>query len=218
MNTRKNKFNYWAIGLAALTLFLGCSLTMMVVYQTFPKLPGALEERVNIDSLTQVVVPVSADITFAKPGAYAVYYEYRSHVNGMKFKTGKQPPSLECALTSQETGTKDTAVPDFVESNTYRTKDLERVGVLMMSFTIDDPGIYTFACQYRDGSLRPEIAVSVGPNLMWEFFNIFAKVGGSILSGMAVFVLALIVCFIILLIALIKRARAKKKDDAQRTA
>ena len=209
MYTRINKFNYWALGLAALALFLGCSLTMMVVYQTFPTLPGALEQRVDIDNLTQVVVPGSAEITFPKPGAFAVYYEYRSLVNGVKFDTGNQPPFLECALTSKATGAKVTAAPDFVDSNTYHTKNLERVAVLIMSFTIDDPGIYIFTCQYQDGSLRPEIVVSVGPNLMWEFFNIFAKVGGSILSGMAVFVLAFFVCFIILLIVLIKRARAK---------
>jgi len=83
-----------------------------------------------------------------------------------------------------------------------------------MSITVDDPGIYTFACQYPDGSLRPEIVVAVGPNLMWEFFNILAKAGGSILSGIAVFNLSVLVCSIILLILFIKRAQAKKRIDA----
>ena len=183
MNNKKIKLNRWAYGFAALalilgcslTLILGCSLTMMIVYQTFPNIPGALKERVNLDNLTQLIVPGSADITFSKPGAYAVYYEYHSVVNGEKYETGKQPPSLECNLTSKKTGAKVTAVPDFVESNIYWSKDQERVGVLIMSITIDDPGIYTFACQYRDGRTQPEIVVSVGPNFMWEFFNIFTE-------------------------------------------
>ena len=161
MNNKKIKLNFWAYGFAALALILGCSLTMMIVYQSFPNIPGALEERVNIDNLTQVIVPGSADINFAKPGAYAVYYEYRSVVNGVKYETGRQPPSLECNLTSKKTGANVTAVSDFVESNTYGSKDQERVGVLIMSITIDDPGIYTFACQYRDGRTQPEIMAAV---------------------------------------------------------
>lgn len=222
MNNKKIKHNGWAYAFAALalilgcslTLFLGCSLTMMIVYQTFPKIPGALKERVNLDNLTQLIVPGSTDITFAKPGAYAVYYEYRSVVNGVKYETGKQPPSLECNLTSKKTGAKVTAVPDFVESNTFGSKDQERVGVLIMSITIDDPGIYTFACQYQDGKTQPEIVVSVGPNFLWEFFNIFAKVGGSILSGMAIFFLAVLVSIIVVLIVVVKRAQAKKRLEA----
>ena len=183
MNNKKIKLNRWAYGFAAivlilcclLTLILSCSLTMMPVYQKFAKIPGTLKERVNLDNLTQLIVPGSADITFAKPGAYAVYYEYRSVVNGVKYETGKQPPSLECNLTSKKTGAKVTAVPDFVESNIYWSKDQERVGLLIMSITIDDPGIYIFACQYRDGRTQPEIVVSVGPNFMWEFFKIFTE-------------------------------------------
>ena len=214
MNNKKIRLNRWAFGFAALALVLGCMLTMSIVYQTFPNIPSALEERVNLDNLTQLVVPGSADINFAKSGAYAVYYEYRSVVNGVKYETGKQPPSLECNLTSKKTGAKVTAVPDFVESNTYGSKDQERIGVLIMSITIDDPDIYTFACQYRDGRTQPEIVVAVGPNFLWEFFNIFAKVGGSILSGMAIFFLAVLVIIIVILIAVVKRAQTNKRHKA----
>ena len=182
MVSRKFKLSCLAIGFAASVFILGCSLTMMLVYQTLSNIPGAIEERVNLDNLTQVIVPGSADITFTEPGAYAVYYEYRSVVNGVKYETDRQPPSLECNLTSKKTGAKVAAVPDFVESNTYWTKERERIGVLIMSITIDDPGSYMFACQYREGITQPEIVVSVGPNFMWEFFNIFKKVGGSIIS------------------------------------
>jgi len=214
MNNKKIRLNRWAFGFAALALVLGCLLTMSIVYQTFPNIPNALEERVNLDNLTQLVVPGSADINFAKSGAYAVYYEYRSVVNGVKYETGKQPPSLECNLTSKKTGAKVTAVPDFVESNTYGSKDQERIGVLIMSITINDPDIYTFACQYRDGRTQPEIVVAVGPNFLWEFFNIFAKVGGSILSGMAIFFLAVLIIIIVILIAVVKRAQTNKRDKA----
>lgn len=214
MNKNNIKLNDWVYGFAAIALVLACFLTTVVVYQTFPSLPGALEEKVDIGNLTQVVVPGSADINFSKPGAYGVYYEYRSLVKGVNFETSRQPPSLECALTSRSTGAAVPAAHDFVETNTYSSKDQKRAGVLVMSINVDDPGIYTFACQYPDGSLRPEIVVAVGPNLMWEFFNILAKAGGSILSGIAVFTLSVLVCSIILLILFIKRAQAKKRIDA----
>lgn len=113
-----------------------------------------------------MIVPGSTDITFAKPGANAVYYEYRSIVNGLKYETSKQPLPLECILTSKKAGVKVDAVPEFVEDNVYSTKDQERVGVMVMSITIDDPGIYAFACQYRSSRTQPEIVVSVGPNFM----------------------------------------------------
>ena len=210
MNNKNFKLNRWAYGFAALALILGCLLTMMSFYQTFPNIPGELEERVTLDNLTQLVIPGSADITFAKPAAYAVYYEYSSVINGVRYEIGLQPPSLECALTSKTSGEQVHAVADYVETNTYSTKDQERVGVLIMSIAIHDQGIYTFACQYPDGRTHPEIVVSVGPNFIWEFFNIFAKVGCQILSGMAIFFFSVLFSIIIIIVA-VKRSQTKKR-------
>ena len=215
MNKKNFKLNRRVYIGAVLALTLTCLLTMVVVYQRFPNIPGALEERVNLDRLTQLVVPGSVDITFDKPGAYGVYYEYRSVVNDVKYETGKQPPSLVCNLTSKITGARIPAAPDFVETNTYRSKDRERVGVLLMSISIDDPGRYTFACQHADDSARPKIVVSVGPNLVWEFFNIFAKVGGSILCGMASLFLAGFVGLSVVILVAIKRNQTMIKQRQQ---
>jgi len=55
MNYKKIKPNRWVYGFAALALILGCALTMMFVYQTISNIPGALEERVGLDKLTQVI-------------------------------------------------------------------------------------------------------------------------------------------------------------------
>jgi hypothetical protein len=185
MNIKNVKNRRWVYAFAGLALTLVCLLTTVVVYQRFPNLPGALEEQLDIDELTQLVVPGSVDIDFAKSGAYGVYYEYRSVVNDAQYDTGKQPPSLICSLTSKTTGARINAVPDFVEKNTYRSKDQQRVGVLLMSMAIDNPGRYNFMCQYGDDRAQPKIVVAVGPNLMWEFFNSFAKIGGSFLCGAA---------------------------------
>jgi len=214
MNIKNVKNRRWAYAFAGLGLMLACMLTMVVVYQRFPNIPGALEERVNLDKLTQLVVPGSADITFSKPGAYGVYYEYRSVVNDVIYETGKQPPSLICNLTSKRTGAMIAAVPDFVETNTFRTKDQERVGVLLMSISIDNPGLYSFACQYGDASAQPKIVVSVGPNFVWEFFNIFAKVGSTLLCGTASLLLVLFAGIFVVVVA-VKRNQIRIKDPQQ---
>jgi len=211
MNYTKIKPKRWVYLLAALPLILGCILIKMIDYQSITNFPSTVKERYNLDNLTQVVVPSSVDISFANPGAYGVYYEYHSVVNGVKYDTGKGPPALECNLTSKKSGTKVNAVPDFVESNVYHTKDQERIGVLIMSITIPDPGIYSFFCQYSNGKTRPDIVVAVGPNFVWEFFKISAVIGRSICSGIAVIFFAVLVSIIVAVIITIMRNQSRKR-------
>jgi hypothetical protein len=168
--------------LAILIPLLGCLITVALVYRWFPGLPGALASRMNLDNLTQVVVPGSEDITFAETGAYAVYYEYRSVVDGEVYASSKTAPALACTLTSRATGAHVAVVPDYVRTNTYSTKDRERVGVLIRSITIDEPGTYTFSCRRVDGASQPEMVLAVGPNFVWEFFGIAAR---TVLTGAA---------------------------------
>jgi len=211
MNYAKTKPSRWFYMLAFLPLILGCLLIYLLDYQSITNFPTTVKESYSLDNLTQVVVPSSVDISFSKPGAYGVYYEYHSVVNGVKYDTGKGPPALECNLTSKKSGTKVSAVPDFVESNVYHTKDQERIGVLIMSITIPDPGIYNLFCQYSDGKNQPDIVVAVGPNFVWEFFRISAELGRSICSGIAVIFFAVLVSIIVAVIITIKRDQSRKR-------
>lgn len=213
MNNTKIKPSRWVYLLAALPLILGSLLIMIFDAPAITSFPKLLEERYNLDNLTQVIVPGSDDIRFSEPGAYAVYYEYHSIVNGEKFDTVKEPPLMDCSLTSKITGAKMRAVPDFVETNSYQTKDQERVGVLIKSITIKDPGVYSFACQYRDGRTRPDIVVAVGPNFLWEFFKISWSIGQPILGGIAILFCAVLVSFTVILIIILKRARSRKRPE-----
>lgn len=211
MNTKKIKPTRWMYGFALLALILGCLLSSALSYPTISNFPNLLEERYNLDNLRQVIVPSSVDLTFSKPGAYGVYYEYYSFLNGRKFDTGKGPPSLDCHLTSRETGGVIRAVPDYVETNTYSSKDQDRAGVLIMSITIPDPGSYSFACEYQNGKTQPEIVLSVGPNFMWEFFKIFWDIGRSILGGLVIVFCSAAVSLIVVLIITLKRSRFRKE-------
>jgi len=210
MNHQKTKPSGWYYALADLIPVLGCLIAMTAVYRWFPGLPGTFESKMNLDDLTQVVVPGSEDITFAESGAYAVYYEYRSVVDGAVYASSETPPALVCSLTSKTTGADVGVVPDYVRTNTYSTKDRERVGVLIRSITIDEPGTYTFSCRYADGRSQPEIVLAVGPNFMWEFLGIAARSSVALAAGMVALFGSGLVATVIAIVIAVKRHRSKQ--------
>jgi hypothetical protein len=210
MSKRKMNPGGWTYGLAALIPLLGCLMAMTLVYQWFPGLPGTFEAKLDLDNLTQVVVPGSEDITFAESGAHAVYYEYRSVVDGVVYTSSEAPPALACTLTSRATGAGVGLVPDYVPTNTYSTKDRERVGVLIRSITIDEPGTYRFSCRYANGSSRPEIVLAVGPNLDWEFLSIVVRSIVTGAAGLAVLFGSGIIAAVVALTITLKRRKSQQ--------
>ena len=208
MDGRRRKPSGWYYGLAALIPLLGCLIATAAAYQWFPGLPGTLESKVSLDNLTQVVVPGSKDITFAESGAYAIYYEYRSVVDGAVYASSETPPALACTLSSKSTGADVGVTPDYVRTNTYSTKDRERVGVLIRSITIDAPGTYTFSCRYSDSRSAPEVVLAVGPNFVWEFFGIVARSGVALVAGLAVLGGSGVVAIVIAIVIAVRRHRS----------
>ena len=209
MNKPRSKLSGWVYAFAALIPMLGCLTAMALVYQWFPGLPGTFESEMNLDNLTQVVVPGSEEITFEKSGAYAVYYEYRSVVDGKVYVSSKTPPALVCTLTSRTTGDVVGVVPDYVPTNTYSIKDRGRVGVLIRSMTIDKPGTYTFSCRYPAERSQPEIVLAVGPNFMWEFLGIAARTVVTAVAGLAVLLGSGAVAAVVAIVIAVKRRRPR---------
>jgi hypothetical protein len=206
----KRRPSGWLYVLAAVIPVLGCFVTIALVYDWFPGLPGTLESRVNVDNLTQVVVPGSEEITFAKSGAYAVYYESRSVVDGVVYTSSGTPPALACTFTSQATGEDVALVPDYVSSNAYVTKGRARVGTLIRSITIEEPGKYLFSCNYADGSPLPKVVLAVGPNLVWEFFGIAARTIVTGAAGLAVLVGSGLLAAVVVVVVAVKRRRPRQ--------
>jgi hypothetical protein len=211
----KNKLRptRWFYVLAFLIPIFACVATGLLVYRSVPKLPGAVE-KIGIHNLTTVVVPGAKDVYFPKAGGYAVYYEYRSVIDGVNYVRDKYPPRLNCHLESKTSGKNIKLTRDYIEGNIYSTQNQERAGVLMMSISIDTPGVYKFSCQYPDGRTYPEIVLAVGPNIVWEFFNIAAKPVAAVVCGGYAFIAALVLSLLMAGIVAYMRYRASKVVEA----
>jgi hypothetical protein len=214
MSADKQKPSRWYYGLAILIPIFACGLTMFFVYRSVPKLPGALGVF-SINNLTKVVVPGSAEINFPKAGAYAVYYEYRSVINGVNYVRDKFLPSINCQLRSKATGKNIALASPNAEGNMYTTQNQERAAVLMKSISINQPGVYEFSCQYPGGRTNPQIVLAVGPNIIWEFFNLAAKPVAAFVCGSFAFVGGLGISILIIGFVAIKRHQSNKVSASQ---
>ena len=214
MDNQKTKPSSWYYALAALIPVLGCLIAAVFFYPRARKLPASIAEAHDLDRLTQVIVPGSADLTLSRTGAYAVYYEYRSVVDGVEYVGSETPPTLECSLTLKATGREIPLAPDFVETNRYsagmgRGKGM-RAGVLIMSTTVDEPDDYAFSCRYPDGREQPEIVLAVGQNILWEDIGILTRTAGSVLGGLAVLGGSGVVAIVIAIVIAVKRRQSKR--------
>jgi hypothetical protein len=208
MSDRKQKPSRWYYVLALLIPIFACLGTAVVVYQNVPELPGALE-AISVNNLTQVIIPGSADISFPKAGAYAVYYEYRSVIDGVSYARDESPPIMRCQLMSKATGEAIKLEPTNVKGNVYVTHNPNRAGVMYKQIIIDQPGTYTFSCQYTDGATIPKSVMAVGPNIVWGFFNIVAKPIAAFLCATIAFVLSCGISILIIGFVAIKRHQSK---------
>ena len=209
MSCRKRRTAGWIYVVAVLVPMLSCLTAIVMVHRWFPGLPGSLGFGMDLDNLTQVVVPGSQEITFSEAGAYGVYYEYRSVVDGVAYTSDKTPPALACRLTSREAGEDIEVAPDYVSTNRYSTTDRERVGVLIGSITMKRPGTYSFACRYAHGGSGPEVVVAVGPNLVWELFGVAVRILVAAAAGIAGLIGSGALAAVILIVAFARRCRGR---------
>lgn len=208
MSNNIQKPSRWFYVLAILLPIFACLGTGLLVYLNVPELPGALED-IGVKSLTQVVVPGSADISFPQKGAYAVYYEYHSVIDWVSYAREEYPPMMRCQLISKATGESVKLESTQVKGNIYATQNPHRAAVMYRQISIDQPGIYTFSCQYTNGETIPKSVMAVGPNMIWGFLNIAAKPIAAIISGILVFVGACGISILIMVFVAFQRHKTK---------
>ena len=138
MSEQNIKPTRWYYILAICLPIFACLAAALVVYINVPELPGSLD-AIGVKNLTQVIVPGSADVTFHQKGAYAVYYEYRSVIDGISYARNEYPPIMICQLKSKDSGRNVRLEHSYVEGNVYTTHNPTRAGVMYKMISIDQP-------------------------------------------------------------------------------
>ena len=103
------------------------------------------------------------------------------------------------------------AVPDYVESNRYWSKEEGGLSVLVMSISIDEPGNYTFECSYNDGQTEPKIVITLGPNYYWEFLKVVWNLGLPILGSISLTSMSILVTLFLIIIGFVLN-RSNKRE------
>jgi hypothetical protein len=158
------------------------------------------------DPLQKVELPGKADLELSRKGAYAIYCEGQRGT----YSHAEWPPTLDCSLTSQTTGEDIPLVPDYVPTNKYSTKDGDRVGVMIYSTTVQDPGLHTLSCDYHDVWTGPRLVLAIGPNYVWELLKIALSTAGSLFGALVVLCGSGTMAVVVAIVIAVKRPRSKR--------
>jgi hypothetical protein len=168
--------------------------TMLFKQSHIGRYPGLIADAYR-ERQHHLTVPGAKEIHLSRTGAYGIYFEH--NLTSSIYPEVENPPEIDCTLTSQTTGAAIEAVPDYVETNRYRSKDL-RAGVLIMSLTVDKSGTYAFACDYQDGRTEPEIEIVLGPNYFWEFLRVAWKISLPLMGSSSILCGSVLLSFLLL--------------------
>jgi len=194
---------------AALVFVLGCLGSAMLIIPALSSYPSLIAGAYH-NRLQKAEIPGEVDLHLERKGAYGVYYE--GHEGA--YIHAEWPPTLECSLTSKTTGEDVPLVPDYVPTNRYQTNS-GRVGVLVYSTTIDEPGLHTLSCDYPDGRDGPKLTLAIGPNYFYKFLQVAWNIGSDLLRGVGILCGSFVLSFGIAAIAFIRygtKGRSKKNE------
>jgi hypothetical protein len=209
MNIKRQALHCWLFIIGGLILLSGLLTAGLLFRQAnIARYPTLIADAYR-DTRHRLMVPGELKVKLTRTGAYGIYFEHNL-VNSI-YPEVEIPPEISCTLTSRETGARIEAVPDYVSTNRYTSKDLH-AGVLIMSLTVEKPGAYTFACDYQDGRAEPEILVTLGPNYFWEFLRVAWKVGLPLLGGSSIFCGSLLLALLMLVSGIIIKLLRRKKS------
>jgi len=151
--------------------------------------------------LTRIVVPGSAVLTLDKPGAYTIFHEEKSFVDG-QYYASKSVEGLRVALVP-EAGGAAVKLDEPSGSSTYSIGNRE--GTSILGFTIDRPGNYRLTASLASGRSEPKAVLAVGQGMMGALFSM-------IFGTMAISFGGLGVAGLIVLVTMLQRSKAARKQ------
>jgi hypothetical protein len=150
-------------------------------------------------SLTRVIVPGKTRVQLAKPGWYAIFYEYRSEVGGRTFNSSEQAPAMQCNLAHAGTGEKVALRRPATNANYRMTRF---AGYSVLGFQSDAGGDYDFSCDFQPGYSGEPVVMAMGTGVTAQIFKM-------VISGLAALLLG--ACATGLIFAGVYRERNPRK-------
>ena len=211
MKNKTQPFYRWFFIFGGLMFLFGLvSVSLILKRSTIGKYPSKITQAFS-GAQHQLTVPGNRDVNLIRTGAYGIYYLDKLE-DGNNFEL-EIPPAIDCVLISKSKDKVINAIPDYVKTNRYKVDD-QTVGVLIMSITVDEPGLFTFSCGSRKELVGQEIQVALGPNHFWEFLRVTWMIAGPLFGGAGVFCGSLILTFVFLIAGgILKLLRLKKSDE-----
>ena len=209
MKVKNQSLQQWLFILAALIFLMGFAISLIIFDQSDFHLYPTMVTRSYKQARHQISVPGEEDVNLTRSGAYGIYYIHE--VRDLHLSQLEMPPKMDCRLIFKKTKEVIKAVPDYVKTNRYRLSD-QSIGVLIMSITVDEPGIYTFSCDKRNGQIDQETLVALGPNYFWEFLHLIWDLALPIFGGVSILCGTFVITSIFLMSSLVLMALNKKKS------
>jgi len=155
-------------------------------------------------AVARIVAPGEADFSLDDAGAFVVFYEHRSVVGGQAFSTGADlPADLTCTISRRPAG-EEILIRAHTDT-TITAGSLEARS--LWAFDAPEAGTYRIAARYADGRAQPRIVLSVRRSLFTMMGNIFLAIG--------ILIVTVIAAFLIALITLLRRLRARQTAARQ---
>ncbi len=155
--------------------------------------------------LQQVVMPGPVVISLDRPGAYTLYAETNSVVDGQLFTT-PPPNGTRVTLTSEATG--EVVALDAVHGS-IEYEFGQRKGHAMLGFVIDQPGRYRLAA--AGGPTGARYVLAIGHGSAWgQMGSLFRTILVTLALGMG----GLGIAGIIVAVTVMQRDKAKRAAKA----
>ncbi|QRN84002.1 hypothetical protein JR338_04440 [Chloroflexota bacterium] len=207
MKTNKQNLYPWLFLFASIIFIVGIIASIVIFKSPGLKMYPSMISNTYREQQHHLSLPGKTEVFLTRTGAYGIYYEY-SLVAASAEDYTNLPPDIQCSLTSHATDSIIQAVPDYVESNRYWSKEAGGIGVLVMSISVDEPGKYAFECSYKDGQTEPEIRILLGPNYYWEFLRVIGTIFVPFVFGInTIFVSITIPFFLVIIGVILKKAK-----------
>jgi hypothetical protein len=179
-------------GLIALAGFAGA------LFYVVPRL-GAADSR-----MVRVVVPGGAVLTLDKAGAYTIYHEKKSTVDG-RYYASETVGGLRLRLADEVTGAPVRLTEPAVAS-TYAMGN--KSGASIFAFEIDRPGRYRLTADLADGRSEPKAVLAIEQGMLGEMFSL-------VFGTMAIAFAGLGIAGAIVLVVLWRRSKAVAPERRQ---